>query len=59
MNQNSLLKPKIKTGFDYMVGFGSVNLMNTALITIQTKQQFHKPCITMYKKPTCHDYGTG
>ena len=33
MNQNGFLKPKIKTGFDFnnTVGFGSVNLMNTAL----------------------------
>ena len=34
MNQNGFIKPKIKTGFDYMVGFGSVNFMNTALIAV-------------------------
>ena len=37
MNQNSFLKPKIKTGFELIqLFFCSVNLMNTALLEIRS-----------------------
>ena len=43
MNQNGFLKPKIKTGFDLIntFSFGSVNLLNTALLSTLRFCMFH------------------